>query len=174
MDQIAVELAGITKISGRLRALDDVSLRVPIGERRAVIGPNGAGKTTLFNCIAGSLSSSSGKNFLFGQDVTSLPEHRRVAMGLGRTYQITNVFHKLTVLENVLLAVQGIQKQKWVFYRTLDTFRRSREKAMQQLTRIGLDHRHDLPVHQLKPPLSDRLPGLHRRGRGRSPSRGGS
>lgn len=70
-------------------------------------------------------------------------------MGLGRTYQITNVFHRLTVLENVLLAVQGTRKQKWIFHRTVDSFRRSRKKAMEQLTRIGLDHRHNLPVHQL-------------------------
>jgi branched-chain amino acid transport system ATP-binding protein len=149
MDQIAVELVGMTKIFGGLRAVDDVSLRVPIGERRAVIGPNGAGKTTLFNCIAGSLSPSKGKNFLFGQDVTALPEHKRIAMGLGRTYQITNVFHNLTVLENVLLAVQGTHKQKWIFHRKIEAFPRSQEKAMEQLTRIGLDHRRDLVVQQL-------------------------
>lgn len=146
---MAIELVGITKIFGGLRALDNISLRVPVGERRALIGPNGAGKTTLFNCIAGSLVPSSGKNLLFGQDVTSLPEHRRIAMGLGRTYQITNVFHRLTVLENVLLAVLGTRKQKWIFHRTVDSFRRSQKKAMEQLTRIGLDHRHNLPVHQL-------------------------
>jgi branched-chain amino acid transport system ATP-binding protein len=149
MNQMAIELVGITKIFGGLRALDNISLRVPVGERRALIGPNGAGKTTLFNCIAGSLAPSSGKNLLFGQDVTALPEYRRIAMGLGRTYQITNVFHRLTVLENVLLAVQGTRKQKWIFHRTVDSFRRSRKKAMEQLTRIGLDHRHSLPVHQL-------------------------
>ncbi len=149
MNQMAIELVGITKIFGGLRALDNISLRIPVGERRALIGPNGAGKTTLFNCIAGSLVPSSGKNLLFGQDVTALPEHRRIAMGLGRTYQITNVFHRLTVLENVLLAVQGTRKQKWIFHRTVDSFRRSRKKAMEQLTRIGLDHRRNLPVHQL-------------------------
>lgn len=149
MDRIAIELVGITKIFGGLRALDNVSVRVPVGERRAVIGPNGAGKTTLFNCIAGSLSPSKGKSLLFGQDVTSLPEHKRIAMGLGRTYQITNVFHRLTVLENVLLAVQGTQKQKWIFHRTIGSFPRSLEKAMEQLARIGLDHRRDLPVQQL-------------------------
>ena len=149
MKQMAIELVGITKIFGGLRALDNISLRVPVGERRALIGPNGAGKTTLFNCIAGSLSPSSGKNLLFGQDVTSLPEHRRIAMGLGRTYQITNVFHRLTVLENVLLAVQGTRKQKWIFHRAMGSFRRSQTKAMEQLTRIGLDHRHNHPVHQL-------------------------
>ena len=149
MNQMAIELVGITKIFGGLRALDNISLRIPVGERRALIGPNGAGKTTLFNCIAGSLLPSSGKNLLFGQDVTALPEHRRIAMGLGRTYQITNVFHRLTVLENVLLAVQGTRKQKWIFHRTVDSFQRSRKKAMEQLTRIGLDHRHNLPVHQL-------------------------
>ncbi len=149
MKQMAIELVGITKIFGGLRALDNISLRVPVGERRALIGPNGAGKTTLFNCIAGSLAPSSGKNLLFGQDVTFLPEYKRIVMGLGRTYQITNVFHRLTVLENVLLAVQGTQRQKWIFHRTIKSFRRSQTKAMEQLIRIGLDHRHNLPVHQL-------------------------
>lgn len=141
MDPNAVELVGITKIFGGLQALDNVSLRVPIGERRAVIGPNGAGKTTLFNCIAGSLTPSRGKNFLFGHDVTSLPEYKRISMGLARTYQITNVFHRLTVLENVLLAVQGTHRQKWIFHRTVDSFPESLEKAMEQLVRIGLSHR---------------------------------
>ncbi|MGD9137905.1 MAG: ABC transporter ATP-binding protein [Desulfobacterales bacterium] len=149
MKQMAIELVGITKIFGGLRALDNISLRVPVGERRALIGPNGAGKTTLFNCIAGSLAPSSGQNLLFGRDVTFLPEYKRIAMGLGRTYQITNVFHRLTVLENVLLAVQGTQRQKWIFHRTVGSFRSSQTKAMEQLTRIGLDHRHNLPVHQL-------------------------
>ncbi|NIO08181.1 MAG: ATP-binding cassette domain-containing protein, partial [Deltaproteobacteria bacterium] len=76
----------------------------PIGQRRALIGPNGAGKTTLFNCITGTLSPSSGQVFLFGKEVTHLAEHRRTAMGIGRTYQITNVFHQLSVMENVILA----------------------------------------------------------------------
>jgi branched-chain amino acid transport system ATP-binding protein len=149
MDRIAVELVGITKIFGGLQALENVSLRVPVGQRRAVIGPNGAGKTTLFNCIAGSLSPTRGTNFLFGHDVTKLPEHRRIAMGLGRTYQITNVFHHLTVLENVLLAVQGTQRQKWIFHRTVGAFPHNLDKAMLQLVRIGLDHRRNLKVHEL-------------------------
>ncbi len=149
MDQIAIELAGISKVFGGLHALDGVSLQVPAGERRAVIGPNGAGKTTLFNCIAGALTPTRGTIALFGQDATLMPEHKRVVMGMGRTYQITNVFRRLTVLENVLLAVQGIGKQKWVFHREIVSFPRSLEKAAEQLARIGLDHRRDLPVDQL-------------------------
>jgi branched-chain amino acid transport system ATP-binding protein len=80
-----------------------------------LIGPNGAGKTTLFNCITGSLPPTSGRIFLFGKEVTHVAEHRRTAMGLGRTYQITNVFQNLTVLENIILSMQGTSRKKWVF-----------------------------------------------------------
>ena len=146
---IAVEVKDLTKTFGGLRALDGVSLRVPVGERRALIGPNGAGKTTLFNCIAGSLTPTSGKIFLFGEEVTHRAEYNRTAMGLARTYQITNVFHQLSVLENVLLAEQGAKRQKWVFYRPMDTFREKIAAARDRLAFLGLEHRCDDFVHEL-------------------------
>jgi branched-chain amino acid transport system ATP-binding protein len=83
------------------------------GERRAVIGPNGAGKTTLFNLIAGELAPTGGSVELFGRDATRLPPHRRAALGIGRTYQITNVFMELTVAENVGLAALGLDARKF-------------------------------------------------------------
>jgi branched-chain amino acid transport system ATP-binding protein len=149
MKAIAVEVKDLTKTFGGLRALDGISLQVPIGQRRALIGPNGAGKTTLFNCLAGSLPPSSGKISLFGKDVTHLAEHHRTAMGIGRTYQITNVFHELTVIENVLLAEQGTKKQKWIWYRPMENFKNKINLAKERLSFFSLGHRSFHFVHQL-------------------------
>ena len=77
------------------------------GERKAIIGPNGAGKTTLFNVITGLLPASPAQMLLFGQDVTGWPSHRRTALGMARTFQITSLFPNLTVLDNVMMAVTG-------------------------------------------------------------------
>src|SRR4029450_13091040 len=104
---LALRLEGVPKHFGGLCAVDGVALEVQPGERRALIGPNGAGKTTLFNLIAGALPVSSGRITLFGRDVTGASAHRRAAQGLARTFQITNLFPDLTVLENALLAIQA-------------------------------------------------------------------
>ncbi|MFQ5519935.1 MAG: ABC transporter ATP-binding protein [Candidatus Methylomirabilia bacterium] len=149
MGDNAVEVVELTKAFGGLRAVDGISMRVPTGQRRALIGPNGAGKTTLFNCITGSAAPSAGRIFLFGIDITYLAEHRRTAMGMGRTYQITNVFHKLTVMENVLLALQGTIRQKWVLHRSIGAFRESRARALEELERVGLTARASDPVRLL-------------------------
>jgi branched-chain amino acid transport system ATP-binding protein len=149
VDRNAVEVVDLTKAFGGLRAVEGVSLKVPTGQRRALIGPNGAGKTTLFNCITGSMAPSAGRIFLFGNDVTRLAEHHRTARGMGRTYQITNVFHDLSVIENVLLAVLGTTRQKWVLYRSVGTFPEGRGRATEELARVGLAHRALDSVHQL-------------------------
>jgi branched-chain amino acid transport system ATP-binding protein len=149
MNPIAVKVDNLTRTFGGLHALDGVSLEVPVGQRRALIGPNGAGKTTLFNCIAGSLSPSSGQVFFFGKEVTHLAEYRRTAMGIGRTYQITNVFHQLSVLENVLIAEQGTKGQKWILHRPIESFKSKIDLATEKLSFLGLDHRRNDFVHQL-------------------------
>ena len=93
----AVAINNLAKVFGGLRAVDGVSLQVAPGERRALIGPNGAGKTTLFHCVTGTLQASSGSVTLFGNDVTYLPEYQRTKLGIGRTFQITNVFTDLSL-----------------------------------------------------------------------------
>ena len=108
-----LELHGLAVSFGALRAVDRVSLGVREGERRAIIGPNGAGKTTLFNAIAGEVPVSEGSVRFAGRDVTRLRTHRRAALGIGRTYQITNLFPALTVEENVRLAVQSQSPRKF-------------------------------------------------------------
>jgi branched-chain amino acid transport system ATP-binding protein len=135
----ALRLDGVTKDFGGLRAVDGVSLTVRRGERRALIGPNGAGKTTLFNLVAGMLPVTSGSIRLFGEDVTGAPTHGRAARGLARTFQITNLFPGLTVLENCLLAVQALTPVKFSMLRPVGGYSRLRERARAVLAAVGLD-----------------------------------
>ncbi|HYY87317.1 MAG TPA: ABC transporter ATP-binding protein [Chloroflexota bacterium] len=107
---------------GGLKAVRDVSFSLQPGERRALIGPNGAGKTTLFNMVAGQLTPLSGRILLFGHDVTRLAPFRRAALGLARTFQITNLFKRLTVAENLNLAVQALQPKKYAMHRPLTDY----------------------------------------------------
>jgi branched-chain amino acid transport system ATP-binding protein len=134
----AVAVEGLVKEFGGLRAVDRVSLRVAAGQRHVLIGPNGAGKTTLFHCVTGTLRPTAGRVALFGHDVTGLAEHRRTALGLGRTFQISNVFTDLAVLENLLLAALGTQRRKWVMHRPVAAFGVLREAALESLERVGL------------------------------------
>jgi branched-chain amino acid transport system ATP-binding protein len=118
-----------------------VSLSVAEGERRVLIGPNGAGKTTLFHCVTGTLEPGAGSVALFGRDVTRLPEHRRTALGMGRTFQITNLFGELSLLENLSLALLGTEPRKWVMHRPLEAFGDVRREALAALERVGLGQR---------------------------------
>jgi branched-chain amino acid transport system ATP-binding protein len=145
----AVAVDNLAKVFGGLRAVDGVTLNVAAGERRALIGPNGAGKTTLFHCVTGTLTASSGHVRLFGDDVTSLPEYRRTERGMGRTFQITNVFPDLTLAENLALAVVGTDRRKWICHRPLAAFPDIRAKALTGLDAVGLRDRADHPVRLL-------------------------
>jgi len=106
----ALTVDRLTHEFGGLRALSEVTLAVDVGERRVILGPNGAGKTTLFNLITGLLVPRAGRIRLFARDVTGLPPYHRARLGLGRTFQITTLFPRLTVLESVVLAVQGAER----------------------------------------------------------------
>jgi branched-chain amino acid transport system ATP-binding protein len=142
----AVEIENLAKVFGGLRAVDGVTLRVAPGDRRALIGPNGAGKTTLFHCVTGTLRASSGRVRLFGHDVTHLPEYRRTDLGMGRTFQITNVFTDLSLIENLALSIVGTDRRKWIFFRSLSAFPAIREQALAGLAAVGLEQRADYPV----------------------------
>lgn len=113
----ALELRGVSRLFGALAALDDVTITVMPGERRAVLGSNGAGKTTLFNCITGDFLPTSGTIRLFGEDVTTFPAHERIRRGLRRTYQISLLFNGLTVLDNVYLACRGVSRNRFSLLR---------------------------------------------------------
>jgi len=112
-----LDVVGVTKRFGSLVALTDISLRVEPGELRAIIGPNGAGKTTLFNLISGFYRPTAGRVNFDGRDITTMAAHERVALGIARTFQITEIFPELTVFENVRISVEvaaGYRLRPWM------------------------------------------------------------
>jgi branched-chain amino acid transport system ATP-binding protein len=145
----ALTVERLVKSFGGLTAVNGVDLGIEPGERRALIGPNGAGKTTLFNLISGTLPPSSGRILLFGADVTGLPPHARARLGLARTFQITTLFRNLTVLENVLLAVQALDPVKRVFYRRRRAYTRLLGRAQALLEHWRLEPQADVVVREL-------------------------
>jgi len=145
----ALELKGLSKSFGGLRAVRGVSLKIMPGDRKAIIGPNGAGKTTLFNVITGIYPASSGSVVLFGREVTHWPSHRRTALGMARTFQVTSLFPKLTVLDNVLLAIEGLRPSKFVMWRFLSSYREDYDKAHELLERAAFLDRKDVEVRYL-------------------------
>lgn len=112
----ALELEGVSRRFGGLRAVNGVDIKVCAGANHAIIGPNGAGKTTLFALVSGELALSSGRVRMFGRDISRWSAERRTASGLGRTYQITNVFTGLSVAENVLIALRGTRQVKYALF----------------------------------------------------------
>jgi len=144
-----LELAGLSKSFGGLHAVRGVTLKVLPGERKAIIGPNGAGKTTLFNLISGVLPSTSGAVRLRGQDITRWSSFRRTRAGMARTFQVTSLFPKLTVLDNLLLALAGVRRTKFVVWRALDSYPDLREKAQRLLESVGYWERRDVEVRNL-------------------------
>jgi len=112
-----LEVKNLTKRFGSLVAIRDISLTVAPGELRAVIGPNGAGKTTFFNLVSGFFTPSAGSILFDGRDITSVPAHRRVGLGMARTFQITEVFPELTVFENIRIVAEvaaGYRLRPWL------------------------------------------------------------
>ena len=107
MSMIVLETHGVTKRFGELAAVDDVSIKVAAGERRALIGPNGAGKTTLFHLISGRLKPDSGRILFRQSDIGGLEPYKIARLGIARSFQITNIFPELPVRENFRLAVQA-------------------------------------------------------------------
>ena len=124
-----------------LTAVADVSLQVAPGARFGIIGPNGAGKTTLFNLLSGELRPTSGSVALFGRDITALRPYSRVALGLGRTFQITRIFSELTVLENLTLALHGLSRSKLSLLRPWRSYRAMTAEAAELAASFGLAQR---------------------------------
>ena len=144
-----LELVGLCRSFGGLHAVRGVDLKIMPGDRKAIIGPNGAGKTTLFNVITGILPASAGKVLLFGRDVTGWASHRRVALGMARTFQITSLFPRLTVLDNVLLAIKGVRKSKFVGWRFMSSYRDVYDKADRLLAQASFQDRRHVEVRHL-------------------------
>ena len=134
----ALVLENVSRHFGGLKAVDGVSLIVAPGERHVLIGPNGAGKTTLFNVISGELPASAGRIVLFGTDVTRDAPHQRAAAGLARTFQITKLFTGLTVLENLLLACEALERRKFAMHRTVGSCEDLKDHATRMLEQFSL------------------------------------
>src|SRR5262245_60436051 len=145
----ALELKNLCKSFGGLHAVCDVTLKIMPGDRRAIIGPNGAGKTTLFNVITGIFPATSGQVVLYGQDITRWTSHRRTAAGMARTFQITSLFPRLTVLDNVLLAIKGVRASKFVMWRTISSYADVYDKAHSLLQAAHFVGRKDVEVRNL-------------------------
>jgi branched-chain amino acid transport system ATP-binding protein len=135
---IALAVESVSKNFGGVAAVAGVSLEVPEGERRVLLGPNGAGKTTLFHTISGSVMPSAGRIALFGRDITQLRPDRRARLGLARTFQITNLFPRLTVRESVLLAVGGAHGGGLQLLQSTSHLRRTRAEADRVLDQWAL------------------------------------
>ena len=113
MSSEALVLEGVTRAFGALRAVDDVTLSVLAGEKRAILGANGAGKTTLFNAITGDFPPPSGRILFFGEDITHMEPFERIRKGMRRTYQSSLLFRDLTVRDNLFLAVRGVSNARF-------------------------------------------------------------
>lgn len=149
MSEPALVLDNIVVAFGALKAVDDVSMSVKRGERRAVIGPNGAGKTTLFNAITGVTPPTSGRIVFEGQDVTRKPAQVRARMGMTRTFQITNLFPTMTVDENMQLALRGTGRGKFSMLGStrLTSEEQDRVSSALQMSRLG--ERSSVAVNEL-------------------------
>ena len=123
---------------GGLQVLQGMTFHVKKGEKVALIGPNGAGKTTVLNVLSGLLRPQAGKIELAGHDITGEPPHGRASLGLSRSFQVSSLFPKMTVLSNVLLALHGTQRNSYQMLRPIAAYRKNVEKAEELLTSIDL------------------------------------
>ncbi|RJF99205.1 ABC transporter ATP-binding protein [Noviherbaspirillum saxi] len=130
---------GLSKQWGAFKANSDISLSFTPGARHALIGPNGAGKTTFINLLTGSFAPSGGKVFFGDDDITALPQHKRVKRGMTRTFQINTLFAGLTVLESVVLAICEREGKQFVWYKTVAQQRTEIDEAMALLSMLKLE-----------------------------------
>jgi branched-chain amino acid transport system ATP-binding protein len=144
-----LDVRGLTRRFGGLVATDHLDFAVARDEVHAVIGPNGAGKTTLIAQLAGSLKPDAGSIVLGGVDITGLSAHARVAHGIARSYQVTNVFRRFTALDNAVLAVQACAGSSFRFWRPARAERALFDEAHALLARVGLRDRAEVPAGAL-------------------------
>ncbi len=139
----------VSKHFGGLSVLADVSFEVKPGEKLALIGPNGAGKTTLINMIGGQLSISGGRILLNDRDISKLSPDRRLRLGVGRSFQVNNLFFELSVRDNVLLALHGAERNHLQMFRRLEKRAAMRDEAKRLLDLVGLADRRWEPLQVL-------------------------
>jgi branched-chain amino acid transport system ATP-binding protein len=137
-DNIILETKNLRKEFAALVAVANVSIQVQENSLHSIIGPNGAGKTTFFNMLSGNIEPTSGQVFYKGRDITKLPLYKTAHLGIGRSFQITNIFPNLTVLENVRLACQALSKDNFQFFADSKSFPRYEERAWEVIHQVGL------------------------------------
>lgn len=145
----ALSCTGVSVRFGAFQAINNVSLELASGQTLALIGPNGAGKTTLINAISGRVALAAGSVRLDDADITGLPVHRRAAAGLGRSFQIINIFDQMTVLENLRLAAQSRAFGWQPCWRPVSGWPALEARARDVASLVGLEPELDLPVTML-------------------------
>ena len=145
----ALKVDNLSKSFGGLRVLTGVTFSVEPGEKLALIGPNGAGKSTLLNVIGGQLPASGGEVFLGERRITDMSPHKRLHAGLGRSYQVNNLFFFQSVLDNVSLAVYGASGSQFQMWSPLEKRKEHLNEARRLLDLVCLGDRHSEPVHTL-------------------------
>jgi len=140
---LILKTVGLRKRFGGVRAVNGVDLAVPASDVRAIIGPNGAGKTTLFNLMSGALSHDSGRIYFEGEEISGVPPDVLCRRGLARTFQITSIFRRLTVIENVQTACLTHHRRQYNLFRSAR--RLYRDEATALLERVGLGDQADRP-----------------------------
>jgi len=145
----AIELIDVRKSFGKTEIISGVSLAIRRGERHAIIGPNGAGKSTLYNLISGRYEVSSGKILLNGEDITGLKPFQINRKGLARSFQVTNIFHNLSVYENIRCGVLWSAGYKYSFWHRVGGLKDVKQRAADVMERIGLARRRNTPAGTL-------------------------
>ena len=145
----ALRLENISRHFEGVQALRSVSFAIEEGDRWGIIGPNGSGKTTALNIISGVLRPSSGRLYFYGKDMTNKPLHASVHWGLARTFQQNNLFLPLTILDNVVLAIQGTKPFRYGMFRPLNRYTVLFDQAKDALRQWGMWEKHDLLVQDL-------------------------
>ncbi|MGO1119263.1 ABC transporter ATP-binding protein [Rhodovibrionaceae bacterium A322] len=144
--QPIIEIEDLRKSFGRTEIIRGVNLEVEKGERHAIIGPNGAGKSTLFHLISGRYEPTAGAIRFKGQDIAGLPPYEIYRRGLGRSFQVTNIFPRMSVYENVRCGVMWAQECGYSFWQDADSLPEVNDRTIDILERIGLADRHLVPA----------------------------
>ena len=145
----ALELREVHKSFGTTKIINGVSLAIPAGERHAIIGPNGAGKSTLFNLISGRYPVSAGTIVLNGEDITNLKPFEINRKGLSRSFQVTNIFHRMSVYENIRCAVLWSLGYRYSIWHRVGALKDARLRSEGVMERIGLTRRRDTLAGEL-------------------------
>ncbi len=148
-DSVILEARKLRKEFGGLIAVNDVDIKIRAGTFHSIIGPNGAGKTTLFNLLSRTLDPTTGQVFFKGHNITHIPVQRIAHLGIGRSFQITNIFPNLTAFENIRLACQAVGRDNFKMLNLASDFKAYEEKSWQVIRQVGLSERATMVARSL-------------------------